>query len=143
MRRQSNRGSTEASLRERTFFDVAACGMARIAGNGLARIGSFKSARRGAGTGALAGHVRPCVRHSARSNIFGDGHDYARTHQAMDYQHLIVQRRDGVMTIALNRPEVLNSFNRRMADELVAALQDADDDADVRAVLVTGSGRAF
>jgi 2-(1,2-epoxy-1,2-dihydrophenyl)acetyl-CoA isomerase len=61
----------------------------------------------------------------------------------MDYQHLIVQRRDGVMLITLNRPEVLNSFNRPMADELVAALGDAASDAAVRAVLLTGSGRGF
>lgn len=61
----------------------------------------------------------------------------------MDYQHLIVERRDGVMTIALNRPEVLNSFNRRMADELVSALRDAAEDSSVRAVLLTGYGRAF
>jgi 2-(1,2-epoxy-1,2-dihydrophenyl)acetyl-CoA isomerase len=59
------------------------------------------------------------------------------------YQHLLVDQRDGVMSITLNRPEVLNSFNRRMADELVAALQEAADDATVRAVLLTGSGRGF
>jgi 2-(1,2-epoxy-1,2-dihydrophenyl)acetyl-CoA isomerase len=61
----------------------------------------------------------------------------------MDYQHLIVQLRDGVMTITLDRPDVLNSFNRRMADELVAALADAARDDSVRAVLLTGSGRGF
>jgi 2-(1,2-epoxy-1,2-dihydrophenyl)acetyl-CoA isomerase len=59
------------------------------------------------------------------------------------YQHLLVDRRDGVTMITLNRPEVLNSFNRRMADELVAALDVAREDAAVRAVLLTGSGRAF
>jgi 2-(1,2-epoxy-1,2-dihydrophenyl)acetyl-CoA isomerase len=59
------------------------------------------------------------------------------------YQHLLVDRRDGVMLITLNRPEVLNSFNRRMADELVAALHDAGEDPAVRAVLLTGSGRGF
>jgi len=61
----------------------------------------------------------------------------------MDYQHLIVQRRDGVMVITLNRPDVLNSFNRRMADDLVAALKEAGSDDAVRAVLLTGSGRGF
>lgn len=61
----------------------------------------------------------------------------------MEYHHLLVQRRDGVMTIALNRPEVLNSFNGPMADELIAALGEAADDAAVRAVLLTGSGRGF
>ena len=61
----------------------------------------------------------------------------------MDFQHLLVQRRDGVMVIALNRPDVLNSFNRPMADELIAALGEAASDASVRAVLLTGSGRGF
>jgi len=61
----------------------------------------------------------------------------------MDYQHLLVHRRDGVMSIALNRPDVLNSFNGRMADELIAALRKAAEDTGVRAVLLTGSGRAF
>jgi 2-(1,2-epoxy-1,2-dihydrophenyl)acetyl-CoA isomerase len=61
----------------------------------------------------------------------------------MDYQLLLVQRRDGVMVIALNRPDVLNSFNRPMADELIAALRDAAADDTVRAVLLTGSGRGF
>jgi 2-(1,2-epoxy-1,2-dihydrophenyl)acetyl-CoA isomerase len=50
---------------------------------------------------------------------------------------------DGVLTITLNRPDVLNSFNGPMADALIAALRRAADDRDVRAVLLTGSGRAF
>jgi 2-(1,2-epoxy-1,2-dihydrophenyl)acetyl-CoA isomerase len=61
----------------------------------------------------------------------------------MDYHHLLVQRRDGVMIVALNRPDVLNSFNRQMADELVAALAAAAGDDSVRAVLLTGTGRGF
>lgn len=61
----------------------------------------------------------------------------------MDFQHLIVARRDGVLSITLDRPDVLNSFNGRMADELRSAIEGAADDASVRAVLLTGSGRAF
>lgn len=61
----------------------------------------------------------------------------------MEFQHLLVQRRDGVMVITLHRPDVLNSFNRRMADELCSALGNAAGDATVRAVLLTGSGRGF
>ena len=49
----------------------------------------------------------------------------------------------GVTTLTLNRPDVLNSFNRRMAQELQRALRDAGEDAAVRAVLLTGAGRAF
>lgn len=61
----------------------------------------------------------------------------------MPPEHLLLERLDGVLSVTLNRPEVLNSFNRRMADELVAALRHAAGDESVRAVLLTGSGRAF
>ncbi|NSX17447.1 crotonase/enoyl-CoA hydratase family protein [Cupriavidus taiwanensis] len=50
---------------------------------------------------------------------------------------------DGVATITLHRPEKMNAFNPRMADELIAAFDATDADDDVRAVIVTGSGRAF
>lgn len=49
----------------------------------------------------------------------------------------------GVMRITLNRPDVLNSFNAQMARELRGALEDARADKAVRAVLLTGAGRAF
>jgi len=49
----------------------------------------------------------------------------------------------GVCTITLNRPDVLNAFNRRMAEELRAALEGAAADASVRAVLLCASGRGF
>ncbi len=58
-------------------------------------------------------------------------------------RYLLVDRRDGVLVIALNRPDVLNSFNAPMADELIAELRGAATDDTVRAVLLTGSGRAF
>ena len=47
------------------------------------------------------------------------------------------------MTITLDRPDVLNSFNREMAVELQATLGTAATDTSVRAVLLTGAGRAF
>lgn len=50
---------------------------------------------------------------------------------------------DGVATIALNRPERLNAFNRTMFGELMAAFDQTDADDDVRVVIVTGTGRAF
>jgi 2-(1,2-epoxy-1,2-dihydrophenyl)acetyl-CoA isomerase len=51
--------------------------------------------------------------------------------------------RDGaVLTITLNRPEVLNAFNRAMHEGLASALKEARA-SDVRAVVVTGAGRGF
>jgi enoyl-CoA hydratase/carnithine racemase len=50
---------------------------------------------------------------------------------------------DGVAIITLNRPDKLNAFNGRMGDELIAAFDRTDADDAVRAVVVTGAGRAF
>ena len=49
----------------------------------------------------------------------------------------------GVLTLILNRPDKLNSFNPEMHDALRAGFERARDDAAVRAVLLTGAGRAF
>src|SRR3546814_12154848 len=50
---------------------------------------------------------------------------------------------DNIATITLNRPEAMNSFTVEMADELEAAFNRASEDDDVRAVVVTGAGKAF
>ena len=50
---------------------------------------------------------------------------------------------DGVGQIRLNRPEVLNSFNREMALTLQKVLRDCDKNDEVRAIHITGEGRAF
>jgi 2-(1,2-epoxy-1,2-dihydrophenyl)acetyl-CoA isomerase len=61
----------------------------------------------------------------------------------MTYRHIAVETADGVLTITLNRPDVLNSFNTEMARELQGALRYAADEPAVRAVLLTGAGRGF
>lgn len=50
---------------------------------------------------------------------------------------------DGIATVTLNRPEKLNAFNTRMRDELVAVFDATDADDAVKAVIITGAGRAF
>jgi enoyl-CoA hydratase/carnithine racemase len=50
---------------------------------------------------------------------------------------------DGVATVTLNRPEVMNAWNSVLGDELGVALGLAEADDDVRAVVITGAGRAF
>ena len=61
----------------------------------------------------------------------------------MDYQQVLYAVDAGVLTITLNRPERLNAFTARMMYELIDAFERADADDAVRAVIVTGAGRAF
>jgi 2-(1,2-epoxy-1,2-dihydrophenyl)acetyl-CoA isomerase len=61
----------------------------------------------------------------------------------MAYEHISCVLADGVATLTLMRPDVLNSFNRAMALELQDALGAVGADPEVRAVILTGSGRAF
>lgn len=56
---------------------------------------------------------------------------------------ILTEHRNGVMQITLNRPEVYNSFNRTMALQMQASLNDAAANESVRAVVITGSGKAF
>ncbi len=50
---------------------------------------------------------------------------------------------DNILTITLNRPDKMNAFTSAMRDEVIAAFDAADADDNVRAVIVTGAGRAF
>lgn len=50
---------------------------------------------------------------------------------------------DGILTITLNRPDNLNAFVLTMGDELERSFREVNDNDDVRAVIVTGAGRAF
>lgn len=54
-----------------------------------------------------------------------------------------LERRGAAAIIRLNRPEALNAWNRQLASELLDAVRGVADDDDVRAVCVTGAGRAF
>ncbi len=61
----------------------------------------------------------------------------------MSYTNIKFEKNAGVGTITLNRPDVLNSFNAQMAAETLAALEDLRNDAQIRAILLTGEGRGF
>jgi len=61
----------------------------------------------------------------------------------MDYREIRYEVAEGVATITLHRPEKLNAFTHVMRDELIEAFSRADEDDAVRAVIVTGAGRAF
>lgn len=61
----------------------------------------------------------------------------------MTYEKLHFAVADGVATLSLNRPDKLNSFDRQLSDELIHALDRCAADPAIRAVLLTGEGRAF
>jgi len=61
----------------------------------------------------------------------------------MDYEQIRYAVDAGILTITLDRPDKLNAFTGRMMHELIDAFDRADADDAVRAVIVTGAGRAF
>ena len=61
----------------------------------------------------------------------------------MTFEFIRYELADRIATITLARPEKLNAINGAMVRELIAAFEAADGDDDVRAVIVTGEGRAF
>ncbi len=61
----------------------------------------------------------------------------------MEYQHILYEVADGILTVTLNRPEKLNAQTRRMHAEIIAAADQWDADDSIRAVIFTGAGRGF
>ncbi len=61
----------------------------------------------------------------------------------MEFTQILYDVKDKVATLTLNRPDKLNAFTGTMLNEMVQAFDLADADDDVRAVVVTGSGRGF
>ncbi len=61
----------------------------------------------------------------------------------MPFESIINTIENGISKIILNRPEVLNSFNKKMAIEFQQALIEANESKAIRAILITGSGKAF
>jgi enoyl-CoA hydratase len=62
----------------------------------------------------------------------------------MAYENLIVERKDNLAIVRINRPKVLNALSRRTLEDLTAAMTELRDDDGVRAVILTGAGeKAF
>ncbi|MGY4473264.1 enoyl-CoA hydratase-related protein [Bradyrhizobium sp. USDA 3364] len=61
----------------------------------------------------------------------------------MNYEQITCDIGDSLMTVTLNRPDKLNAYTGTMGAEIADAFQRADEDDNVRAVIVTGAGRAF
>lgn len=61
----------------------------------------------------------------------------------MAYEQILYDVKDNILTITLNRPEKLNAFTGVMMTEMIDAFDRADKDDEIRAIIVTGAGRAF
>ena len=61
----------------------------------------------------------------------------------MPYQTILTDLSENIFTVTINRPDKLNALNTLMIRELIDAFDAADKDDAVRAIIVTGAGRAF
>jgi enoyl-CoA hydratase len=59
------------------------------------------------------------------------------------YENLIYELKNNIAYITVNRPQALNALNRDLLDELYAAFNDAANDEEVKAIILTGEGKAF
>ncbi|WP_280417777.1 enoyl-CoA hydratase [Nocardia carnea] len=60
-----------------------------------------------------------------------------------DFETILLERKDKVGLITLNRPKALNALNAQVLDDVVAALDELERDDEIGAVVITGSDRAF
>jgi enoyl-CoA hydratase/carnithine racemase len=102
-----------------------------------------------------------CIRHFLLRRNCGDGADLSdgflrmigqdrsaqkqqtQRETPMTYNHIMCERDGALMILTLNRPDKLNAYTGAMGAEIADAFAHADTDDDVRAVIVTGAGRAF
>lgn len=61
----------------------------------------------------------------------------------MTYEHIKAEIEGPILTITLNRPDKLNAYTALMGSEIEDAFQNADENDDVRVIIVTGAGRGF
>ena len=61
----------------------------------------------------------------------------------MGYETILVEKKEQITRITLNRPAALNSFNDKMGEEFYTALKEAERDEGTRCLIITGAGRAF
>ena len=61
----------------------------------------------------------------------------------MTFETIMVKKEDHVAILTFNRPEVMNAVNFKMFEELKAALNDINEDDDIRVMILTGAGKAF
>ena len=60
-----------------------------------------------------------------------------------NYENILYEKQRKGVLITLNRPDALNALSRDLEDELHVALDEAEADPEIRAIVITGAGRAF
>ena len=61
----------------------------------------------------------------------------------MAYEEIILEEKERIATIMLNRPEKLNAYTRKMGKELLSALEAVIDNDEINVLIITGAGRAL
>jgi len=61
----------------------------------------------------------------------------------MEFENILYEKTDGIATIKLNRPRVLNALNKNLWLDFQTALEDTENDSDIKVLIITGEGRAF
>ena len=61
----------------------------------------------------------------------------------MEYKTILVEKKNHIAILTLNRPEKLNAINLEMKNGLYQALEELESDDDVQVVIMTGAGRTF
>lgn len=67
----------------------------------------------------------------------------SQRNEIMEFQNLLYEVENHVLTITLNRPRLKNAFNFELLQEVRSSLEKAREDEDVRAIVITGAGDAF
>jgi len=61
----------------------------------------------------------------------------------MDFESIIYEKEEGIATISLNRPQVLNAMNKQMWHDLNVVMEEVSADPQIKVLILTGNGRAF
>ncbi|MFA7459509.1 MAG: enoyl-CoA hydratase-related protein [Trueperaceae bacterium] len=70
-------------------------------------------------------------------------HEHDHEHEELEFEHLKIDMHDGVAVVTVDRQAALNALNQDVLAELALAFDVAQSDAEVRALVITGAGRAF
>jgi len=61
----------------------------------------------------------------------------------MEFECIIYEKEEGIATIKLNRPKVLNAMNKQLWLDFQEALEDVKNDQEIKVLIITGEGMAF